>query len=192
MLDLRPETIGQAAIKNQLMSAGLNRYLPFSTVGQMGATPYLFRSGFNGGIAFAEDCRPQDYPRDLLKEAIAEGKRLRKYWFGNFYPLSDVTTNATDWCVMQYHRPAEREGMVVAFRRHQSPSGSFACELHEVDAAADYDVTRSARYTPAGPARMRGAQLRTLRLEIDELPGSLVIEYRRAESKGRAGLEGSK
>ena len=41
MLDLRPETILQAAIKNQLMSAGLNRYVPFSTVGQMGAAPYL-------------------------------------------------------------------------------------------------------------------------------------------------------
>jgi len=192
MLDLKLETVRQAAIKNQLMSAGLNRYLPFSTVGQMGATPYLFRSGFNGGIAFAEDCRPPDYPRDLLKEAIAEGKRLRKYWFGNFYPLSDVTTNAGDWCVMQYHRPAEGEGMIVAFRRHESPSASFVCELHEVDAAADYEVTRSPRYTPTAPVRMRGAQLQTLRLEIDEMPGSLVTEYRRVESKGRAGLEGSK
>ena len=26
-------------------SAGLNRYVPFSTVGQMGAEPYFFRSG---------------------------------------------------------------------------------------------------------------------------------------------------
>ncbi len=78
MVDLRAETILHAAIKNQLMRAGLNRYMPFSTVGQMGATPYLFRSGFNAGIAFAEDCRPKDFPRDLLRQAMAEGKRLRK------------------------------------------------------------------------------------------------------------------
>ena len=93
---------------------------------------------------------------------------------------------------MQYYRPAEGEGMVVAFRRHQSPSDSFVCELHEVDAAADYEVTRSPRYTPTAPVRMKGAQLRTLRVEIDERPGSLVIEYKRVGGKDRADLERSK
>ena len=186
MLDLRPETIRQAAIKNQLMSAGLNRYVPFSTAGQMGATPYLFRSGFNGGIAFAEDCRPKDYPRDLLKQGIAEGKRLRKYYLGNFYPLSDVTLNSKDWCVVQYHRPVEADGMVLAFRRHQSPAGSSMCELHEVDAAADYEVTTSRGYQPSAAARMKGAQLRNLKVEIDEQPGSVVVEYKRVEAKGQA------
>jgi alpha-galactosidase len=179
MVDLRPETILQAAIKNQLMSAGLNRYVPFSVVGQMGATPYLFRSGFNAGIAFAEDCRPKDYPRDLLKQAIAEGKRLRKYYFGNFYPLSDVTLNPKEWCVMQYYRPAEADGMVVAFRRHQSPYASFVCALQEVDATADYEITPSRSYKPAAATRMKGAQLRSLKVEIDEAPGSQVIEYKK-------------
>jgi alpha-galactosidase len=110
MVDLRPATILDAALKNQLMSAGLNRYLPFSVVGQMGAAPYFFRSGFNGGISFAEDCRPAGYPRDQLREAIAEAKRLRKYWFGDFFPLSEATLDPAGWCVLQYHRPAERAG----------------------------------------------------------------------------------
>jgi alpha-galactosidase len=185
MTDLRRETILQAAIKNQLMSAGLNRYVPYSTVGQMGATPYLFRSGFNAGIAFAEDCRPKDYPRDLLKQAIAEGKRLRKYYAGNFYPLSDVTLNPKDWCLLQYHRPVEADGMVVAFRRHQSPYGSFTCTLHEIDPTSDYKVSLSHNYRPAPAARMKGSQLLNLKVEIDEMPSSLVIEYRRVEATSR-------
>jgi alpha-galactosidase len=86
----------QAALQNQIMTAGLSRFVPFSTSGQMGATPYLFRSGFNAGIAFCEDVRPAEYPRDLLKQAIAEAKRIRKYYFGNFYPLSDVTTTTSE------------------------------------------------------------------------------------------------
>ena len=49
------------------MTAGLSRYVPFNTSGQMGADPYHFRSGFNAGISFCEDCRPLDYPRGLLK-----------------------------------------------------------------------------------------------------------------------------
>jgi len=66
-----------AAIQNQEMTTGLNRYLPFSLSGQMGAAPYHFRSGYNGGIVFSEDIRPKDYPLKLLKQGIAEGKRLR-------------------------------------------------------------------------------------------------------------------
>jgi alpha-galactosidase len=161
------------------MSAGLNRYVPFSVVGQMGATPYLFRSGFNAGIAFCQDCRPRDYPRDLLKQAIAEGKRIRKYWFGDFYPLSEVTLSPTDWCVMQYHRPAEQDGMVVAFRRDRSPYASYDCQLRGIDPAAEYEVTQSAGYQPSPPVVMKGQRLQQFKAEIDDRPGLVIIEYRR-------------
>jgi alpha-galactosidase len=181
MTPAKPATILQAAIKNQVMSAGLNRYLPFSTVGQMGATPYLFRSGFNGGIAFAEDCRPADFPRDLLRQAIVEGKRLRKYWLGNFYPLSAITLAPSDWCLMQYHRPAEGDGIVLGFRREQSPYASYDCELREIDPAAQYEVVLSHSYQPSPPLLMPGEKLRRFRAVIDEKPGSLLLEYRRQD-----------
>lgn len=175
----RPETILAAAIKNQLMSAGLNRYLPFSTVGQMGSTPYLFRSGFNGGIAFAEDCRPAEYPRGELAEAIAEAKRLRKYWFGDFYVLSDASLDPAAWCVLQHHRPAEGDGVVVAFRRHRSPYASYDCEVRGIDPDAAYEVTEASTYRPGEPVALRGEALRRYRARIDGAPGSLVIEYRK-------------
>jgi hypothetical protein len=38
---------------------------------------------------------------------------------------------------------------------------------------------------------MKGAQLRSLKVEIDEAPGSQVIEYRKVEAKPHAGLDGS-
>ena len=170
----------QAALQNQVMTAGLSRYVPFNTSGQMGADPYNFRSGFNAGISFCEDCRPGDYPRDLLEQAIEEGKRIRKYYFGNFYPLDEVTTSARDWCVMQYHRPAEQDGMIIAFRRHQSPYTSFICDLHEIDPEGDYEVTQAHTYTPSQPVKIKGAKLRQFKLEIDHCPGSLMLEYKKA------------
>ncbi|MBP7937579.1 MAG: alpha-galactosidase [Phycisphaerae bacterium] len=181
MLDGKPDVVLQAAIKNQVMSAGLNRYVPFSTVGQMGATPYLFRSGFNAGIAFAEDCRPAGYPRELLKQGIAEGKRIRKYYAGNFYPLSEVTTKTTDWCVLQYHRPVEQDGMIVAFRRHRSPYASYVCDLHEIDPAGEYEATQARTYETSPPARTAGSALQRFKVETDEHPGSVLIEYRRVK-----------
>ncbi|MBN2295551.1 MAG: NPCBM/NEW2 domain-containing protein [Pirellulales bacterium] len=168
----------QSALQNQLITAGLSRYVPFSTSGQMGVTPYLFRSGFNAGISFCEDCRPKDYPRDMLKQAIAEGNRIRKYYFGNFYPLSEVDTDARHWCIMQYHRPEHRDGMVMAFRRHQSRFSGYQCKLHEIDPTVEYDVTYAYDYSRTKPVRMLGAKLANLDLEINDCPGSVVIEYK--------------
>jgi alpha-galactosidase len=179
MTAANPGTITQAALKNQLMSAGLNRFVPFSVVGQMGTTPYLFRSGFNGGIAFAEDCRPNQYPREVLRQALAEAKRIRKYWTGDFYPLSEVTLNPAVWCVTQFHRFREDDGIVLAFRREASPYASYDCNLQDIDPKANYEVIRSAGFTPEKPERIKGEQLRRFRVAINDCPGSVIVEYRR-------------
>jgi alpha-galactosidase len=179
MLDHKAQTVILAAQKNQTMSAGLNRYVPYSTCGQMGATPYLFRSGLNAGISFGEDCRPANYPREQLKRAIAEAKRLRPYFFGDFYAIGDVTVRSTDWVVLQYDRPKEQDGMVMAFRRPDSPSADLIAKLRGIDPAADYDVTQSSDYERSAPKRMKGAELGSLRVHIDPRPGSLIIEYKR-------------
>jgi alpha-galactosidase len=180
MVDRKPATVLAAAIKNQSMSTGLNRYVPFSTVGQMGASPYLFRSGFNAGIAFAEDVRPPDYPRALLRQALAEGRRIRKYFVGDFYPLIEAGIDPRSWCVLQYHRPTEQDGMVLAFRRDGSPYSACECLLREIDPAASYRVTLCRGYDPDPPFTAKGSALRTLKLEIAERPGSILVEYQKA------------
>ena len=169
----------QAALQNQLMTAGLSRFVPFSTSGMMGTTPYLFRSGFNAGISFGEDCRPPDYPRTQLKQGIAEGRRIRKYYFGDFYPLNEVTTSPEDWCVLQYHRPREEDGMIVAFRRHRSPYSSYNCSLHKIDPHAEYRITTHPGYKPTTPMMIKGAKLRKFKAVIEDCPGSLLVEYQR-------------
>ncbi|HPS53997.1 MAG TPA: alpha-galactosidase, partial [Sedimentisphaerales bacterium] len=169
------------AIQNQTITHGMNRYIPFSQTGSMGAEPYFFRSGFNGGITFCEDTRPADYPRELLKQGIAEGKRLRKYLLGNFYPLSMASISARDWCVYQYHRPDEGDGVVFAFRRHESPYAAYAVVLRDIDENADYVVTEAYDYTPLPPKTMKGSDLKQLKVNIDSCPGSVVIEYCKAE-----------
>lgn len=167
----------QAALQNQVMTAGLSRYVPFNVSGQMGADPYNFRSGFNGGISFCEDVRPETYPREQLRDAVLEGKRIRKYYFGHQYALTDITTDPKDWCVLQYHREAEGDGMVMAFRRPMSPYTGYACRLREIEDDADYDVTLSPGYIRGAVTPMKGAALRSIALTIDTAPGSVLLEY---------------
>jgi len=134
MLDHNPNTVAAAAFKNQLMSAGLNRYLPFSTVGQMGATPYLFRSGFNGGISFGEDIRGKDYPRELLKQGIAKGRGFGSISTGNFYPLSE----ATRILATVSHAVSPTRG--AGWYRHRVPSRSVTVRQLRLQPARDRSI----------------------------------------------------
>ncbi len=51
--------------------------------------------------------------------------------------------------------------------------------LRGIDPAADYEVTEARTYSPDKPRRIKGAELQRYRASIDELPGSLLIEYKK-------------
>jgi len=175
---LMSKDYNQAALQNQVMNAGLSRFVPCNVTGQMGATPYLFRSGFNGGTSFAEDVRPEGYPREELKQAIIEGKRIRKFFIGDMFPLTEVTTDPHDWEVIQYHRPSQQDGLIVAFRRPESPFVTYELrELREIDPSGEYEVTVSKGFDPDAPIHMKGAELLSYRMEIGDCPGSVIVEY---------------
>lgn len=180
----------QASLQNQVMTAGLSRYVPFSTSGQMGVTPYQFRGGFNAGISFCEDVRSADYPKATLAQAIAEGKRIRRYYFGDFYPITPVTTSAADWCVMQYHLPDTHEGMVMAFRRSLASASARQCDLRGIDTQANYDVRLSYDYEQSPAVTVTGAQLAHLMIDVPEKPGSVIIEYKKNDSAGSGTASG--
>ena len=177
MLDGKAKTVALAALKNQVMSAGLNRYVPFSLCGQMGATPYLFRSGFNAGIAFAEDVRPAVYQRDLLQQGIAEGKRIRRYFFGDFYPLSEGGVDPQGWCVLQYHLAQAEAGLLIVFRRDQTLETQRDISLRQIDPSATYQVSYYATYALEKQVIIPGVDLQRLTVDIGDRPGSLIIEY---------------
>jgi len=99
---------------------------------------------------------------------------------GDYYPLTDVTIDARDWCVVQYHRPTEQDGMFVLFRRPKSCFASYELrEVRAIEPEADYEVTLARGYVPSKPNRMKGAALRRLRVDVDDSPGSVVVEYRK-------------
>ena len=79
---------------------------------------------------------------------------------------------------MQYHRPAERDGIVLAFRRDQSPA-DYTVSPRGIDPDADYMVTWSYGYDAAKSRVLRGSELKTLRLRIDARPGSVLVEYKK-------------
>ena len=71
--------------------------------------------------------------------------------------------------------------MVIAFRRHESPYVGYGAELHEIETKADYEVNAYHSYDPEKPILMKGEMLQKLKIEIEDCPGSVIIEYRRID-----------
>jgi hypothetical protein len=139
----------------------------------------VIRSAFNGGLSFGEDTRPAEYPRAELAAGLAECKRLRKFLLGDFHPLHMPSAAPGEWCAYQYHRPVENDGCVFIFRRHLAPDSSLVLNLRGLDPAAVYLVTESHGYTPGEARRLSGAELQAYPAQIPDMPGSLLLEYRR-------------
>jgi len=171
--------IDDNAVLSQVINASLNRYIPLSINGAGGSSPYHMRSNFNGGLAFGDDIRPDDYPRDELRQGLAECARLRKYLLGDFYPLTPLAPDKTIWCALQYHREAPGDGMVMVFRRDASPYTGYQLDLRAIDPEAVYVVRQYRTYDLESEAVMTGAALAAMNIVIEERPGSLLIEYQK-------------
>ncbi|MFH0945779.1 MAG: hypothetical protein V2A76_11325 [Planctomycetota bacterium] len=54
------------------------------------------------------------------------------------------------------------------------------CAPRGINEGAEYEVQESQAYRPSPATKVMGAELRKLRLLIDDRPGSVVLEYRRS------------
>ncbi len=80
----------------------------------------------------------------------------------------------------QFHRPDLDEGMVLAFRRAQSPYPILEVKLRGLNAKQAYAVTFSDEERKATTKTMTGAELAAMELRLDKPRSSLLVRYRPA------------
>jgi alpha-galactosidase len=191
-------------IGNQIATEGLAYWRPhFGTVFQIRPRDnYHFRSGLAPGTGFAlfntggtpdqvGKFIPADFPFDWLRAEIARYKRMRPYYYGDYYPIlpcsasADCVTTpntehsaAFEWAAWQFHRSQQGDGMVQAFRRDRSDDSMRPLRLRGLDPAAMYEISNVDQGTPR---TVSGAELmqQGLQIEIPEKPGAAVIFYRK-------------
>ena len=191
-------------IGNQLSTEGLAYWRPhYGTILQMRPRDnYHFRSGFAPGLSFAlfnaagtkdqvGSFIPADFPFDWLRTQVERLKRVRPYYYGDYYPLLPCSANADcvagagdersaafEWAAWQFNLPDEGDGMVQAFRREKSDAGAKNLRLRGLDAAATYEVTD----LDAGvPNTVTGKDLMEsgLNVEVAGEPGAAIILYKK-------------
>jgi len=165
----------------QCHTYGLQLFLPCSGTGNNNTQKYFFRSSMGGAVVLGWEINGtyNNAPFNLAQahEDIAEFRTLRPYFYGDFYPLTEYSTLDEAWAAFQWNRPEERDGIVLAFRRHQAAQSSITVVLHELEPDGDYEVT----FEDYGITLFKtGRELGSgLSVKIPEAPGSLLIKYRR-------------
>ena len=136
----------------QNMTLNLSPYLPFQG-GESNCVTTFDDYGFMSVASSGSVFTPTDLDggivrRDFTAEETAWFKksldwaaRLKPYYMGDFYQLTDETYAVDDcWCGWSLNRPAEDDGFAVVFRRAKSDVDEMTFELPAIDPNAKYEV----------------------------------------------------
>jgi alpha-galactosidase len=163
----------------QCHTYGLSFYLPCSGTGSDYPDTYAFRSSMNGALVLGWNLYLPDFPVERARQLIKEFKRLRPFFYGDYYPLTAHSTADDVWMAYQFHREDLGEGMFLAFRRPENPDPSIRLKLGGLDPTARYELDL------AGERRtVTGAELGSgIDVTLQEAPGSLLATYRRCQDR---------
>ena len=142
-------------------------------------------SDWNAGIV-KNDFTPEQTA--WFKKVFTVADRMRPYFEGDFYPLTDMRTAVAKpvpwyrgdleelrWCAYQMHRRDLDAGFVLAFRRLDVAERRLACELGGIDESASYEVETYG----GGVEKVNGAVLKRLVLDLPAPRSFKLLFYRR-------------
>lgn len=195
------ETIGRSVVltrtdfvgdilANQCHSFGLLQWVPLNatSVGNLSTNnDYPMRSGMTGGLVyglFTSGDVPQrkvnweEFPFEEVKKSIEQYLPIQKYFYGDWYPLTEYTQSADGWMAYQLDLPDKDEGMVVVLKRPVSTYVRAVFRLNALRADHVYEITSldtKANKTLTGDELMH----KGLQTELLNQPDSVLLCYRR-------------
>jgi alpha-galactosidase len=176
---------------HQCMMYGLSLWLPYHGTGTVatrnapyygsGPTPvepYAFWSNAGQSLGLGLDVRLKDLDYEALRRLLGQWRKIARYYYGDFYPLTSWTRDDTVWMAWQFDEPEVGGGMVQVFRRQRSFYESARFLLQGLDEQATYLVTDLDKGVGV---QYRGQELarRGVPVMIAEQPGSVVLTYQK-------------
>lgn len=152
----------------------LSRYLPYiggcTNADDLYSIRSSYASSFGCGNMWSEIFK--DAKRlELLKNAVQEYKKIRKYFSKDFYMLGADVYDTSSWTVWQYHDKETDSGILMAFRRSESPFGNMTVELQGTQKGKTYIYTNL-------DTKEQKKQDNTIKIEIPEKRSCTIIEYK--------------
>ena len=165
----------------QCHTYGINFYLPCSGTGNIDPDPYKFRSSLSSALVVGWDVNQSTFPLPQAKKSVEEFKRLRPYFYGDYYPLTPYDASDDAWMAYQFDRPENNDGIVLAFRRSSDTPPTVSIKLHGLNQEARYEIS----YEDYGITKIHsGKELsEDFGIKVPQAPGSLLIVYHKAKEK---------
>lgn len=165
---------------DQAQDCAIAQYVPLFTACSWSADAYTARSAATGGAICQFGYLDDGFSMSLARQAIEEIRTTRKYWYGDIYPLTPITAAPDQMIAWQLHRADLDEGMVLAFRREQSPYLAIMPKLRGLDPKKTYELTfiDDAREKTVRTASGKELTDTGLELRLPQQQSSLLVFYR--------------
>lgn len=164
---------------SQCHTYGLNFYLPLHGTGNFTVSPYHFRSNMSSSMVINWDINSKEHTVPEMQKYFQEFKRLRPYYYGDYYPLTGTRNMTQDdvWLAYQLNRPKKEDGIIMAFRRKDSPDSSIEVKLKGLDENAKYELNdedSAIKTMKTGRELIAG-----FTITLNEKLGSRLISYKK-------------
>lgn len=158
---------------------GLNYFLPMHGTGILQTDRYSFRSSISSALIYNWKITDKNSSIVEMQRCLKEFAEIRPYFYEDYYPLSGIGDLTKDniWLVYQLHRPSDNSGIVVAFRRRDSPDSSMIVKLSGLNPRDIYSIKNFDNVvlqTKTGKELSEG-----FTLTIAEPRGSLLLQYKK-------------
>jgi hypothetical protein len=120
---------------------------------------------------------PDNFPFEWAKRTLDQYVGFRKFFYGDFYPLTDYSKSRDSWMAYQLDLPDAGEGIVVVLRRPDSPYEGARFPLHGIQKVRTYairDLDSGREETLSGAELLQAG----LPVRVTGKPGSALIRYR--------------
>lgn len=168
---------------NQMQSAALSQYLPLHTACGWEPEYNIIRSSATGGALCQFAYQDKNFPMDRAKAIIKEVKENQKYWYGDFYPLTQVSTANDQFMAYQFHRADLDEGLILAFRRAECSLRGIVTDVNAIDSSAKYELEYIDNTGRSTSKTMTGKQIQKsgLAISISGKGESMIIRYKKVK-----------
>jgi len=177
-------------LANQNHTYGLLHWVPLNTTsaGNLSTgNEYRIRSSMTSGLSyglFTSGDRPQrkaDYrtfPFAEVKKSLEQYRLVAKYFYGDYYPLTEYTQTTDAWMAYQLDLPSQGEGMVVVLKRPAADYVQARLPLKAIVVNSEYEATNldtgEHKIIAGSELAGKGIEVRLLRV-----PDSALLIYRR-------------
>ena len=163
----------------QTHNANISCYIPYNgCTCKTKSDTYAIRSSYSAswGGAFYNAIFQSMSEEDFLwaKKIIDEYRSIRHYFNKDFYNHGTSSFDNTAWAIFQYHDPDTQSGIVLAFRREQSPFDRVNVTLSGLEMDGKYNYKNLNDYNSFSSTN-------SLEIVLNEKRSSVIFEYKLAK-----------